>query len=171
MPEAGDQPTNPESNAPELPVYGMRLSDLTQERMDAIAGMYHDIVNPDSDAGAIARSLNVQEIAAKIKGNKYEDLEYRLGSSERGTSKFRIAGRHTLVDGGEIVNFAYDPNDPSSLATDEPNALEEDFKKAVDDYLRGQGLAVSTPGELEEAQDIATRFRLRREYMAGKKKD
>lgn len=171
MPEAGDIPTNPESSQTEVPVYGMKVSDLTQERMDAVSRIYHDVINPGSDLETIVRTLDAQEIAEKIKNNKYEDLEYRLGSSERGNAKLRIYGRHTLVDGGEIVNFAYDPNDPSSLATDEPNALEENFRKAVDNYLREQGLSVKKPETLEEAQDAITKFKLRREYMASKNKD
>ena len=171
MAEAGDQPTNPESSAVELPVYGMRLPDLTQERLDAVSQIYHDIVNPGSEIGTITRSLNAQEIAEKIKGNKYEDLEYRLGSSERITSKLRIYGRHTLVDGGEVVDFAYDPNNPTSLPDDAPSSLEVNFREAKDAYLREQGLSVGMPETLEEAQDVATRFKLRREYMASKKKD
>ena len=74
MPEAGDIPTNPESSQTEVPVYGMKVSDLTQERMDAVSRIYHDVINPGSDLETIVRTLDAQEIAEKIKNNKYEDL-------------------------------------------------------------------------------------------------
>lgn len=169
MPEAGDQPTISENQPREVDVYGMRLADLTPERMGDILGIYHDIVNPSSDLVSLTRAISAEEVVGKIKGNKYEDLEFRVGSSERAMAKFRIVGRHTLVDGEEVIDFSYDSNNPTSTIDEKPNPLEEEFDKAVKKYLVEKGLSVPAPQDREEDQDIATRFRLRREYMANKR--
>lgn len=155
---------------PEEPqVYGMRVSSLNQEMLDHVADIYVNVVNRTADVDSIKRTLDAQSIAGKIKGNKYEALEFRLGSDENSRAKLWVSGKHTLVDDEEIVDFSYDPNLPDAKVDDPPSPLELKFKQEIKRYLIEKGLGVAIPEKLEEEQSVADRFKLRREYMATKK--
>jgi hypothetical protein len=131
---------------PEKKSMGMRLSQVTTDRMYDIVDIYGRVVGGDKYRKFVMYDPAViqDEINQLTKGRNA--AEFRLGSNlpEDTTQDGKLvlwkAGREQ--DGETLVRFAFDPNVVEGEAAD---AKADNFQSAVTEYLLEENVAVELP--------------------------
>lgn len=136
--------TESKEHIPEV-FYGVKLSNITDEMLEGIVGIYSDIAKVSTSRWRIP---TLEQVNSQL---RYSNAaEFRIGSSYSMNSKLWVRTEKYLRDESRtvvdtVVVFKFDPNMDfrNEKEKQEIMAKSEQFRKAASDYLLQTGLAVA----------------------------
>lgn len=133
-------------NAERSARYGLKLSQLTEEVLKDILIIYDQVVGGavwdrvfSKSSPSIGDRLN--KIQEGLRHSNVVDWRFgsRLKGDERLNAKFCLWREEGISDGDMIIRFSFDPN---LVHGEEAESLQNEFEKAINNYLTQKGLAI-----------------------------
>ncbi|MBI2032676.1 MAG: hypothetical protein HYT09_03470 [Candidatus Levybacteria bacterium] len=143
-------------------VVGVRLSDITSERLTDIIKIYDKTVGGGTLPEPRERYARwtpdfLPELLSDIDGGRHE---FYFGSIINRDSKLLIVAREPIDDGESIVTFTFDANilNPSDKQRAQAQRLSKEFKRCVNEYLIANdiGILLSTESPVVAETESST---------------
>ena len=136
-----DRKAPQEINESERIRYGIKLSDITSERLMEIYKIY------DETVGGVAVSIGKHATVYHFmkQASQWSYVEFRFGSQLDANSKLIARVEKYTADGDKIFSFGFNSNlAPSERLQrqEESNELETKFQKAASDYIKRTGIGI-----------------------------
>lgn len=119
--------------------YGLRMGDVTQERLVQVLRIYGTITGVTNFIDAYGEKDFASAMAGQLKAIQGVDL--RLGSRLTGHTK--LMGRLDFdIEGQRVVKLYLNPNIPQTSGDfRQGEAMAAEFSQAVGEYLQREGIA------------------------------
>jgi hypothetical protein len=136
-----DRKAPQEINESERIRYGIKLSDITSERLMEIYKIYDETV--DGIAVFIGGHATMYHFMKQA--SQWSYVEFRFGSRLDANSKLIARVEEYAADGDKIFSFGFNSNLAPSERLQrqkDSNELETKFQKAASDYIKRTGIGI-----------------------------